>query len=152
MAIRRSFGRTLIAAGIFAAVAVPTAGVAYAATGSHHPGTPAHHQPVPPQHHQPAPPHHQPTPPHHSVPIARVLTTRVPGAEIRTRPTTSRSAKTLTTFRRPGSAVKVICYTSGTSVSHDNVWYRTTSPKTGYIAGRWLNIKKEPVAGVARCA
>jgi hypothetical protein len=141
----RTLGRAFVTAGFLSAVLVPAAaGAAYADTGSHHPVK-----------HHPVVTHHHPSSGHHggatSQSTSRRLMTKAGGAMIRTKPTTARTARTVDTLHRAGTAVDVLCWTTGSRIGHDHTWYQTSAPARGYIAGAWLNIKSEPVAGVPMC-
>ena len=67
------------------------------------------------------------------------------------------SASTSTASREElipgGTAVEIVCYTTGPSVGGDTVWY-FESPKpndTGFIAGYYLNTGHDPHPGVPHC-
>jgi len=50
-----------------------------------------------------------------------------------------------------GSTGDVECFTTGTPVFGDAIWYHVTSPAAGYIAGRMLNTGGDPAPGVPIC-
>jgi hypothetical protein len=136
--MRITLGPALVIA--CAAVAIPlTAGAANAA--------PADHHPVP----APATDHHHPGSGHTSSHDSTPLTTRVRHAAIRSMASTSSESATVDTVHKKGSEVDVECWVKGETVRGDRVWYRTTAPKTGYIAGADLAIDHEPSAGVQPC-
>ncbi len=68
---------------------------------------------------------------------------------IRTSPSISASISGL--LGKMGSRVVINCFTPGTPVFGDPVWYRTQSPATGYVSGRLLNTGGDPAPGVPRC-
>jgi hypothetical protein len=149
-AMRISFGRALIAVGALTAALIPVAaGTANAAPAgrndtppvvvAHH-GTANNHDPKVVVIHHPVL--------HH----ATTLMTRIPHANIRTLASNEHHSRTVATLRGKGSQVEVQCYVTGQRVSGDPVWYRTTSPQTGYIAGAQLTIRHEPAAHVTACA
>ena len=123
--------RIVFTAGVLSLVAMPlAAGAAYADSASHHkPGATAKATTTP----------------------TTTLTTRVVGAHVRNRPTTDKSARTVGTVAKKGTAVKVHCYTTGTAVGKDKTWYHILAPVKGYIAGHLLDVKAEPAAGVPMC-
>jgi hypothetical protein len=56
------------------------------------------------------------------------------------------------TMVHAGSEVTVRCYTRGTAVSGNSVWYRTAkSTGSEYVAGSDLRSGHDPAAGVPRC-
>jgi hypothetical protein len=75
--------------------------------------------------------------------------TVVAGLRVRNAPRTSAGIVGLT--GAAGSNVMVDCYTLGSSVSGDSVWYRIVAPDTGYVAGFYLNTGRDPAPGIARC-
>ncbi len=50
-----------------------------------------------------------------------------------------------------GSPVVIDCYTTGTLIYGDPIWYHAVSPVAGYVTGRFLNTGGDPVPGVPRC-
>ena len=147
--MRISFGRALIAVGALTAALIPVAGgTADAAPAGGPNNTPAvvthdgaanHHNPTITVNHKPAP--HR----------ATTLMTRIPNASIRTMASNNHHSRPVVTLRGKGSQVKVKCYVTGQRVAGDTVWYRTTAPKTGYIAGAQLTFRHEPAAEVTAC-
>src|ERR1022692_1586624 len=75
--------------------------------------------------------------------------TKVTGLVVR-KSATTKSAK-VGVLGKAGSRVTVDCYAIGQRIHGDSVWYRITSPKTGYVAGFYLNTGRDPAAGVPRC-
>jgi hypothetical protein len=61
------------------------------------------------------------------------------------------SAAVVAVLGAVGTRVAVNCYTLGTSVSGDSVWYHLVAPYTGYVAGFYVNTGRDPAAGVPRC-
>jgi hypothetical protein len=51
-----------------------------------------------------------------------------------------------------GTAVTVDCYVYGSSVAGNPVWYRISSPVTGYVTSYYMDSHYDPVQGVQRCA
>jgi hypothetical protein len=147
--MRISFGRALIAVGALTAALIPAAaGTANAAPAGGPNNTPTvvthdsntnHHDPTITVNHQPAS--------HH----ATTLMTRIPHASIRTMASNAHLSRPVATLQGKGSQVKVKCYVTGQRVAGDALWYRTTAPKTGYIAGAQLTIRHEPAANVTAC-
>jgi hypothetical protein len=68
---------------------------------------------------------------------------------IRTAPTIT--AKISGYLVNVGSKVTVSCYSDGSSVFGDPVWYHATAPDAGYVAGRLLNTGGDPAPGVPQC-
>lgn len=70
----------------------------------------------------------------------------------RTAPSTTAST---TYLYQGGQVVYYYCYTTGTSVNGDNVWYWTRpnpqSSYAGYVAGWWLETGADPNGKVAHC-
>lgn len=79
----------------------------------------------------------------------RSYRTLVAGLRIRSRPTTH--SDILVQLGRIGTRVTVDCYTDGTSVGGDSIWYHLVQPRSGYITGRDLNTGSDPAPGVPRC-
>ncbi len=50
-----------------------------------------------------------------------------------------------------GSKVTVNCYSDGTPIFGDPVWYHAIAPYTGYVTGRLLNTGGDPASGVPHC-
>lgn len=86
------------------------------------------------------------------VPACEVLhlyRTLVTGLRVRQRPSTS--APVVHVLGAAGSPVVVNCYTTGTPVFKDNVWYHTVAPHRGFVAGVLLNTGQDPAKGVRHC-
>jgi hypothetical protein len=79
------------------------------------------------------------------------LTTAAANVHIRSAAKVGKRSKILDTLHASGSTVRVSCYKTGVSVDGDTTWYRTKSPRVGYVAGHELSIAKEPASGVATC-
>jgi hypothetical protein len=47
--------------------------------------------------------------------------------------------------------VTVKCWTPGSKVFGDGVWYLITTPRAGFVAGFYLNTGRDPAAGIRRC-
>jgi hypothetical protein len=78
-----------------------------------------------------------------------VIKTTVPGLVIRSRPSTS--AARVLRLGAAGTRISVNCWTLGTTVAKNSVWYHTVSPKRGYVASVFTSPRKDPVAGLPRC-
>jgi hypothetical protein len=79
----------------------------------------------------------------------RVYWTIVDGLHIRELPTPF--SRRLATLGRMGGTVVVTCWTYGQSINGNPVWYRTASPRHGYVAGQHLDTGRDPANGVPRC-
>jgi Bacterial SH3 domain len=75
--------------------------------------------------------------------------TKVTGLAVR-KAATAKSRR-LGVLGTAGSRVTVRCFALGQAIAGDTVWYRITKPKTGYVAGFYLNTGRDPAAGIARC-
>ena len=71
------------------------------------------------------------------------------GLRVRKRPSTS--AKIVAVLGAVGSKVTVNCFTRGSTVSGDNVWYHIVQPRDGFVAGFYLATGGNPAAGVRAC-
>ncbi|HWG64875.1 MAG TPA: SH3 domain-containing protein [Streptosporangiaceae bacterium] len=60
------------------------------------------------------------------------------------------SAKSVAVLKHR-TRVGVTCFTYGTPVYGDSIWYYIVSPKKGYVAGYWLNTGRDPAKGVPAC-
>lgn len=91
-----------------------------------------------------------------SAPAARpaagviVIKTTVAGLVIRSLPSTT-SARVLR-LGPAGTKISVNCWTLGTTVAKNSVWYHTVSPRLGYVASAFTSPRKDPVPGLPRCA
>ena len=81
--------------------------------------------------------------------VAVSLRTLVDRVHVRSAPT--RHAHIVGTIRKSGTAVAVSCYTMGSSVAGNPVWYRISAPENGYITSYYTATHLDPVAGVSRC-
>ena len=81
--------------------------------------------------------------------VQHAYQTVVAALRVHTAPRTS--AAVVAVLGAVGTRVAVNCYTVGTSVSGDSVWYHLVAPYTGYVAGFYLNTGRDPAAGVPRC-
>ena len=137
MAFKSGLGRSLVLAGVLTCTAVALAGgTAYAASS-------------------PKPkPHATATPAPHASSTHRkttTLTTRTPAVAIRSVPKKGKKSRVLVTLATSGSKVTVSCHTTGADIGGDRTWYRTVSPRAGFVAGHQLTIRKEPATGVPAC-
>jgi Rv2525c-like, glycoside hydrolase-like domain len=73
----------------------------------------------------------------------------VPGLLVRNAP--HASAAIADVLGAVGSRVAVNCYTLGSSVSGDSVWYHLVAPHAGYAAGFYLNTGHDPAHGIPQC-
>jgi Bacterial SH3 domain len=80
---------------------------------------------------------------------AHVYRTQATGLRVRARATTK--SRVLGVLGKAGSKVTVNCYVLGQPIVGDAVWYHITKPKTGYVAGFYLNTGRDPAAGIVRC-
>jgi hypothetical protein len=71
------------------------------------------------------------------------------GLRVRKRPSTS--AKIVAVLGAVGSKVTVNCFTRGSTVSGDNVWYHIVQPRDGFVAGFYLATGGDPAAGIRHC-
>ena len=71
------------------------------------------------------------------------------GLRVRKRPSTS--AKIVAVLGAVGSKVTVNCFTRGSTVFGDNVWYHIVQPRDGFVAGFYLATGGNPAAGVRAC-
>jgi Bacterial SH3 domain len=71
------------------------------------------------------------------------------GLRVRKRPSTS--AKIVAVLGAVGSKVTVNCFTRGSTVSGDNVWYHIVQPRDGFVAGFYLATGGDPAVGVRAC-
>jgi hypothetical protein len=78
-----------------------------------------------------------------------VYSTLANGLHVRTRPTTAATA--VAVLGPAGSEVVVNCYTFGSSVFGDSVWYHIVKPLSGFVAGFYLDTGRDPAAGIRPC-
>jgi hypothetical protein len=136
MTIKYVSPRSLLVAGALAFAGVPLmAGTAYAGTAPQ-----PQPQPTATATHAPAP-----------RPRVTVLATRVAGVHIRSAAKVGKRSRILVSLPAAGTKVAVRCYKTGPGVGGDTTWYRTVSPRAGFVAGRELAVAKEPAAGVPTC-
>jgi hypothetical protein len=81
--------------------------------------------------------------------VLHLYRTLVTGLRVRQRPSTT--APVVHVLGAAGSPVVVNCYTTGTPVFKDNVWYHTVAPSRGFVAGVHLNTGQDPAKGVRHC-
>jgi hypothetical protein len=70
---------------------------------------------------------------------------------LRVRQLPSTSAKVVAVLGAVGSKVTVNCFTRGSTVLGDNVWYHIVKPHNGFVAGFYLATGGDPAAGVPAC-
>jgi hypothetical protein len=71
------------------------------------------------------------------------------GLRVRKRPSTS--AKIVAVLGAVGSKVTVNCFTRGSTVLGDNVWYHIVQPRDGFVAGLYLATGGDPAVGIRHC-
>jgi len=71
------------------------------------------------------------------------------GLHVRTAPTTA--ATTIVRLGAAGSKVTVNCYSVGSPVFGDSVWYHIVKPLSGYVSGFYLDTGRDPAPGIAHC-
>jgi hypothetical protein len=81
--------------------------------------------------------------------FSRTYRTLVGGVHIRIWPTANSTR--LTTLGRMGSRITVNCYVLGQKSAGDPVWYHSTRPKAGFVAGSLLNTGRDPAYKVPAC-
>jgi hypothetical protein len=72
-------------------------------------------------------------------------------ANLRIRTAPSTNARIAGYLVSVGSKVTISCYSDGTPIYGDPVWYHAVSPAVGYVTGRLLNTGGDPAPGVPRC-
>ena len=82
-------------------------------------------------------------------PSGHVFRTLHTGLRVRRRPSTS--AKVVHVLGAVGSKVTVNCFTRGTTVFGNNVWYHIVKPHHGFVAGFYLGTGGDPAAGIRHC-
>lgn len=78
-----------------------------------------------------------------------IYRTLAAGLRVRTAPNTS--AKVLVRLGPKGTRVRVHCWSGGSSVFGDHIWYRIVAPDHGFVSGFYLNTGPDPAPGIARC-
>jgi Bacterial SH3 domain len=71
------------------------------------------------------------------------------GLRVRRRPNTS--AKVVDVLGVVGSKVTVNCFTHGSTVLGDSIWYHIVKPRDGFVAGFYLGTGGDPAAGIRHC-
>ena len=79
----------------------------------------------------------------------RTFRTLHTGLRVRKRPSTS--AKIVAVLGTVGSKVTVNCFTHGSTVFGNNVWYHIVKPHNGFVAGFYLGTGGDPAAGIRHC-
>ena len=79
----------------------------------------------------------------------RTFRTLHTGLRVRQRPSTS--AKIVAVLGAVGSKVTVNCFTRGSTVFGNNVWYHIVKPHNGFVAGFYLGTGGDPAAGIRQC-
>ena len=85
----------------------------------------------------------------HQASSGQVFRTLHTGLRVRKRPSTS--AKIVDVLGAVGSKVRVNCFTHGSTVFGNNVWYHIVKPHNGFVAGFYLGTGGDPAAGIRRC-
>jgi hypothetical protein len=83
--------------------------------------------------------------------VARTVTLRTLVANVRVRTGPDLSARVTGHIKRRGTMVRIACYSDGSLLAGNPVWYRLSSPVRGYVTSYYMNSHYDPVAGVARC-
>jgi uncharacterized protein YgiM (DUF1202 family) len=78
-----------------------------------------------------------------------MLTTRVRGLHVRSHPS-NRSALVAKLGKR-GTRVTITCWTKGTPVVGNPVWYHLSGPRRGYVTSYYIKTRIAPYPGLARC-
>jgi hypothetical protein len=78
-----------------------------------------------------------------------MLSTRVRGLHVRTRP--SNRSPLVAKLGKRGTRVTITCWTTGTSVVGNTVWYHLSGPRKGYVTSYYINNRTAPYPGLARC-
>ena len=50
-----------------------------------------------------------------------------------------------------GTKVTVNCFTHGSTVLGDSIWYHVVKPHNGFVAGFYLGTGGDPAAGIRHC-
>ena len=79
----------------------------------------------------------------------RVFSTIISNLHVRTKPHVK--ATVVAVLKKAGTKVRVSCWTRGSSVFHDNVWYHITKPHAGFVAGFYINTGPDPRPGIHHC-
>jgi hypothetical protein len=79
----------------------------------------------------------------------RVFSTTISNLHVRTTPHVKAAVVAILT--KAGTLVRVNCWTRGSSVFHDNVWYHITKPHAGFVAGFYINTGPDPRPGIPHC-
>jgi hypothetical protein len=82
-------------------------------------------------------------------PVQHVYQTLVTGLAVRAAPSSSSTKRGA--LGPAGTDVTVRCYAVGESVSGDHVWYRIAAPRTGMVAGFYLDTGRDPATGISHC-
>jgi hypothetical protein len=83
-----------------------------------------------------------------AVPAPHTYPTNSSNVHVRTLPT--QKAATVRVLGR-GVVVTVVCWTTGSSVRGDNIWYHSTRPAAGFVPGAFLRTGKDPNRNVRHC-
>lgn len=78
-----------------------------------------------------------------------MLTTRVRGLHVRTRP--SNQSPMVAKLGKRGTRVTITCWAKGTSIVGNPVWYHLSGPRRGYVTSYYINTRTAPYPGLARC-
>ncbi len=86
----------------------------------------------------------------HQAHAGHTYRTLVTGLRIRKAPHTA--APVVFVLGAAGSRVTVNCFAYGSPLFGDAVWYHTVAPRSGFVAGYYLNTGRDPAAGIPACA
>ena len=79
----------------------------------------------------------------------RIFATIINNLHVRTKPHIH--ATVVAVLKKAGTLVRVTCWTRGSSVFGDNVWYHISKPHVGFVAGFYINTGPDPRLGVPHC-
>jgi hypothetical protein len=79
----------------------------------------------------------------------RVFATIISNLHVRTKPHVK--ATVVAVLKKAGTLVRISCWTRGSSVFGDNVWYHITKPAVGFVAGFYVNTGPDPRPGIPHC-
>jgi hypothetical protein len=82
-------------------------------------------------------------------PVQHVYQTLVTGLAVRAAPSSTSTKRGA--LGPAGTNVTVRCYAVGEAVSGDDVWYRIGAPRTGMVAGFYLDTGRDPATRIRRC-
>jgi hypothetical protein len=78
-----------------------------------------------------------------------VFHTTVTGLRVRSGPSTN--YRQLGVLGAAGSPVKISCWYYGQSIVGDSIWYRISTPRSGYVSGYYVDTGRDPNPAIPRC-